>query len=135
LLSSYSQKSELFVSFKISVQRSFPVTEQVKYSDNGIEITGYEPLPKRLLLLDGHSTHVSLEFIQKADSFRTLLLKLPSHSTQLLQPLYVALFSTLKEDYMGEISRWSHSGHNILSKSAFVKMFGTIHDGSFTTTA
>lgn len=36
---------------------------------------------------------------------------------------------------MGEKSSWSLAGHKTVSKIAFLKMYGTIHEGAFTTSA
>ena len=39
---------------------------------------------RRLLLVNGHSSHVNMKFINKCDELRILLLILPSHSTHRL---------------------------------------------------
>ncbi len=49
----------------------------------------------RLLIVDGHSSHVNMSFINMADSLRILVHVLPPHSTHRLQPLDVILFSPL----------------------------------------
>lgn len=49
----------------------------------------------RLLILDGHSSHVNWGFVSLAESLRILVLILPPHTTQRLQPLDVSLFSPL----------------------------------------
>ncbi|KAM4055601.1 DDE superfamily endonuclease [Hirsutella rhossiliensis] len=46
----------------------------------------------RLLILDGHNSHINLKFIDYADRNRILIAVLPSHSTHRLQPLDVGLF-------------------------------------------
>ena len=55
---------------------------------------------RRLLIVDGHSSHVYLKFIDKCDNLRILLLILPSHSTHRLQPTYVikGLCNTLQDE-------------------------------------
>ncbi len=47
----------------------------------------------RLLLVDGHSSHVNLRFVNYCDKHRILLVILPPHSTHRLQPLDVGIFS------------------------------------------
>jgi hypothetical protein len=49
-----------------------------------------------LLIFDGHRTHATLEIIKLAQSNNFTLLKLPSHTTDILQPLDVACFRPLK---------------------------------------
>ncbi|KAM4061808.1 DDE superfamily endonuclease [Hirsutella rhossiliensis] len=53
----------------------------------------------RLLILDGHNSHINLKFIDYADRNRILIAVLPSHSTHRLQPLDVGLFSALSTYY------------------------------------
>ena len=58
---------------------------------------------KRLLLMDGHSSHVNLRFINYCDQNDILLVILPPHSTHRLQPLDVGIFSPLAGIYLKEI--------------------------------
>ena len=45
----------------------------------------------RLLLLDDHESHCSIEFIEFSDTYKIILLVLPPHTTHLLQPLDVGI--------------------------------------------
>ena len=54
---------------------------------------------RRLLLVDGHSSHVNMKFIELADRLRILVMILPPHSTHRLQPLDVGLFQLLAIAY------------------------------------
>ena len=47
---------------------------------------------RRLLLVDRHSSHVNLEFINYCDQNQILFLILPPHTTHRLQPLDIELF-------------------------------------------
>ena len=58
---------------------------------------------KRLLIVDGHSSHVNWGFVNLADSLQILLLVLPPHTTHRLQPLDVGLFSPLANAYSKEL--------------------------------
>ena len=49
-----------------------------------------------LLIQDGHSSHISLELIELAKQNDIHLLCLPSHTTHVLQPLDVGVFSSFK---------------------------------------
>lgn len=53
----------------------------------------------RLLIIDGHSSHLSVEFVEFCLNYDIHLLCLPSHSTHLQQPRDVGLFSPLEEYY------------------------------------
>ena len=50
---------------------------------------------RRLLIVDGHNSHVNLPFIEYADTNRILLAVFPPHSTHRLQPLDIRLYSPL----------------------------------------
>lgn len=51
---------------------------------------------------DGHLTHVSLNFIEKAIEERITIVKLPAHITGKLQPLDVCCFGPLNMERGGE---------------------------------
>jgi len=53
------------------------------------------PGEKRLLILDGHTSHVNVEFCEFCKAHDIVLFCLPPHSTHLLQPLGVGLFAPL----------------------------------------
>ena len=49
----------------------------------------------RLLIMDGHASHLSLEFVDYARANNIILLCLPAHATATLQPLDVGIFGPL----------------------------------------
>ena len=53
----------------------------------------------RLLILDGHKSHVSDEFLLECQTHRIWLAFLPPHSTHITQPLDISIFSSLKTYY------------------------------------
>ncbi len=53
----------------------------------------------RMLIVDGHASHESTEFIQFAQEYKIVCLCLPAHSTHVLQPLNVGIFGSLKQNY------------------------------------
>jgi len=53
--------------------------------------------PLRLLVCDGHDSHISGSFIAHCLQNRIILLILPPHTSHLLQPLDVAIFGPLKK--------------------------------------
>jgi hypothetical protein len=60
---------------------------------------------RRLLIVDGHSSHVNMPFIDYADANRILLAVFPPHSTHRLQPLDIGMFSPLATYYSQAIDR------------------------------
>jgi len=48
------------------------------------------------LILDGHTSHTSYEVIKAARDNNVELIRLPSHSTHMLQPLDLSVFGPLK---------------------------------------
>jgi sialic acid synthase SpsE len=52
-----------------------------------------------LLIVDGHRSHLGFDFIQNAREANVSVVKLPSHTTDLLQPLDVSRFKVLKTSW------------------------------------
>ena len=50
----------------------------------------------QLLILDGHGSHITLEFDQYCKVYYIIILCMLAHSSYLLQPLDVSCFSLLK---------------------------------------
>ena len=57
----------------------------------------------RLLIIDGHGSHVTKDFIDYCDKHKILLLVFPSHATHTLQPLDVVCFKPLASNYTNEL--------------------------------
>tara|TARA_R110002003_G_scaffold853_2_gene21702 strand:- start:2227 stop:3540 length:1314 start_codon:yes stop_codon:yes gene_type:complete len=57
----------------------------------------------RLLILDGHGSHVSTEFMWTCYQHRIHCIYLPAHSSHVLQPLDLAPFSVVKSKYRDQI--------------------------------
>ena len=58
-----------------------------------------------MLIVDGHGSHISIEFFEFCLSVNIIPCCLPTHSTYLLQPLDVGLFSPLQK---GHGNRYIH---------------------------
>ena len=80
---------------------------------------------KRLLVIDGHSSHVNMKFIDFCDQNGILLSISPPHSTHRLQPLDVAILSPLATAYFKQIDAFIHSsrGFGRSTKRAFWSLF------------
>lgn len=63
----------------------------------------------RLLILDGHESHSSVEFDQYCKEHDIITLCMPPHSSHLLQPLDVGCFGPLKRAYGKEIEEFVRS--------------------------
>jgi len=89
---------------------------------------------KRLLLVDGHSSHVNLRFINFCNQHDIILAILPPHSTHRLQPLDVGIFSPLSTAYSKEINRLIQSSHGFsrVTKRNFWTLFRTAWNSALT---
>jgi hypothetical protein len=52
-----------------------------------------------LLVIDGHTSHISLKILHLLRTNHIICLMLPSHSTHALQPLDLVVFSSVKQDW------------------------------------
>ena len=89
---------------------------------------------RRLLIVDGHNSHVNLAFIDYADQNRIIISVLPPHSTHRLQPLDVGLFSPLSTYYSQEINDLlaKSMGLTSMTKRLFWNMFRPAWECAFT---
>ena len=74
-------------------------------------------LHRRLLIVDGHNSHVNMRFINYCDQSRIVLAILPPHSTHRLQPLDVSVFGPLSDYYSQEINRFIANAQGLVSIS------------------
>ena len=63
----------------------------------------------QLLVFDGHSTHLSFEFIEYALDNKIILLCYPPHTSHALQGLDVVIFGHLKENWVEACDDFSSS--------------------------
>jgi hypothetical protein len=92
------------------------------------------PREKRLLIVDGHSSHLNMVFINKCWDLRIILLILPPHSTHRLQPLDVVLFGLLSLAYSQELNKFQAMslGLTSMKKRHFLRLFRASWRTSFT---
>ena len=67
-------------------------------------------LENRIIMYDGHRSHVGFPTLTHAHEDKVIILKLPSNTMDLLQPFHVSVFKTLKE-------KWGQILHGRLRKS------------------
>jgi hypothetical protein len=72
-----------------------------------------------LLVIDGHTSHVSLKILNLLRSNQIICLMLPSHCTHALQPLDVVVFSSVKQDWTKLVTNHFKDGHKSIRNSDF----------------
>ena len=86
----------------------------------------------RMLVLDGHESHVNAEFDEYCNKNNIIPLCLPAHSSHLTQPLDVGLFSPLKSAYGAEISHLARASITHITKDDFFPAFQAAFEATFT---
>ncbi|KAJ1021822.1 hypothetical protein NDA13_005434 [Ustilago tritici] len=71
----------------------------------------------QLLIIDGHGSHITAEFIQQAWDSRIICLCLPPHATHLLQPLDVVIFGPLQQAFTKEVDKFAGANLSIIEET------------------
>jgi len=87
---------------------------------------------RRLLILDGHESHWSLEFQELCKENNIYTLCMPPYLSHLLQPLDVGCFSPLKRAYSREIEAPIRHHINHITKLEFLVASKAAFERSFT---
>ena len=74
----------------------------------------------RLLILDGHGSHLTPRFDQYCQDHKIIPLCIPPHSSHILQPLDVGCFSVLKRSYGHQVEQLMRVGIDHIDKSDFL---------------
>ena len=86
----------------------------------------------RMLVLDGHESHQSVEFELYCKEHNIIPLCLPPHSSHITQPLDVGVFSVLKRAYGQEINTFIRAHTNNITKVEFFLAFYAAYQKSMT---
>jgi hypothetical protein len=86
----------------------------------------------RLLILDGHESHHSVDFERYCQDHKIITLCMPPHASHLLQPLDVGCFSVLKNAYGREIEHLIRCSITHISKTEFFPAFYAAFQATFT---
>ncbi|KMU89157.1 hypothetical protein CIHG_07089 [Coccidioides immitis H538.4] len=80
---------------------------------------------KRLLIVDGHSSHVNMKYIEYTDANNILLAVFPPHSAHHLQPRDVGIFGPLSSAYSEYMDDFLCGGFGFdqMNKSSFWQIF------------
>lgn len=88
----------------------------------------------RLLLLDGHRSHHSLDFMWKCYQNRIIPYYLIAHASHILQPLDLCVFSSLKSTYRAAINYHSELDDTApIKKQRFLEHYQTAREKAITT--
>jgi hypothetical protein len=85
----------------------------------------------RLLILDGHGSHVTGAFDQYAKQNSIIVLCMPPHSSHILQPLDVSCFAVLKQRYGRAVEAQMRVGINHVDKDDFLTLYQEIRPAVF----
>jgi len=77
----------------------------------------------RILILDGHSSHVTLNFLVHCRQHKIVLLRLIPHTSHLCQPLDVGLFAPLKQALSSELQPLIQTEVSRIRKSEWLMAF------------
>lgn len=88
----------------------------------------------RLLMVDGHNSHLNMRFLDWCEAHRILVCAYPSHSTHRLQPLDVSLFGRLAQYYSEGLDNYIYTsfGRRGMSKREFFGIFWPAFERAFT---
>jgi len=102
---------------------NFHGVEWIKHFDSATRSQLQSPDDYRLLVCDGHDSHISTDFVAYCIHNRIDLILLPPHSSHLMQPLDVAVFSPLKRAISTQVSRFIRSGITRIQKVEWLERF------------
>jgi len=85
----------------------------------------------RMLVFDGHGSHISDEFTWYCWQYDIIPFRLPAHSTHLLQPLDVGVFQPLKHWHQVALHESVQYGDVEYSKTDFLAAYQTMRQRTF----
>jgi len=86
----------------------------------------------RMIVLDGHESHLSAKFEEFCKNNNIITLCLPAHSSHITQPLDVGCFSVLKRMYSRELEAYIKAYINHITKMEFFLAFKAAHFNTMT---
>ena len=92
---------------------------------------GHEPC---LLLLDGHISHINIDFLKRCHKHNIHVCAYPPHTTHRLQPLDASVFALLAAYYSQELDNWIQATQGLckMNKAQFYKLFKPAFEKAFT---
>lgn len=86
---------------------------------------------KRLLILNGHGSHHTIEFIKFCDAHDIIPFRMPPNLTHILQPLNVAVFQPLKHYYAKALDTIIRDGATNIIKIEFLSCIKGVRKQAF----
>jgi hypothetical protein len=86
----------------------------------------------RLLVIDGHDSHDSLDFQRYYKDNKIITICMPRHSSHLLQPLDVGCFAPLKKAYGRQAENLMRNRITHITKPEFLLCFKAAYKAAFT---
>ncbi|EED16233.1 conserved hypothetical protein [Talaromyces stipitatus ATCC 10500] len=109
-----------------------PSDWRINISENGLEWLTTHFIPYindrtmgkyRMLILDGHGSHLTAEFDRICTENNIIPICMPPHSSHILQPLDVGCFAVLKRHYGQLVEQRMRLGFNHIDKMDFLMAF------------
>ena len=89
----------------------------------------------QIIMLDSHSSHETLGFLEAARENNIIVMAFPPHTTQWLCPLDKSVFGPLSREYNRICSEFmAENPNNMVNKWEWPKLFRQAHDRVFSTT-
>ena len=109
----------------------------VEWEKKTCSYTSDEVLEGRLMIYDGHLSHVGFTTLQCSLEWKVTILKLPPNTTDLLQPLDVSVFKSLKQKWGQLLHARLRKTRSALTKSEFATAISSddVWEQSFTKTS
>ncbi|ODQ70194.1 hypothetical protein LIPSTDRAFT_58111 [Lipomyces starkeyi NRRL Y-11557] len=86
----------------------------------------------RLLIMDGHSSHITGDMVALCMESGIDLLILPPHCSHLLQPPDVGVYGPLKRYHAQEVDRYTRAGIQRIKRADWVELFQRIREKALT---
>ncbi|KAJ3566294.1 hypothetical protein NP233_g7094 [Leucocoprinus birnbaumii] len=85
----------------------------------------------RVLILNGHNSHYTLQFLEYAREHNITVLGYPPHCTHALQGLDVVCFAKMKQEFKKVVANFEANNGRDVKKADFTGLFGTAFNNSF----
>lgn len=92
-------------------------TEFVRFMDHFVRFARPSTDSPVLLLLDNHTSHLSIEALDLAVANGVHILSFPPHCSHRMQPLDVSVFGPIKSYYKSQCAAWQKNNANKVSES------------------
>ena len=80
----------------------------------------------RMLIMEGHGSHLTIEFIDYCQDYKILPFKLIAHATHLLQPCNVGFFQPMKQHHQNILAEQVRFSRSDYTKNAFLDAYNEI---------